>query len=345
MTTEVEWRRRWKPGLHASPWQQINSGDTSYLIKYCFSTDSYEVLLTDFTNFWFEELSNKSLKKRIQILNPGIEAPLTRILDQIRSVLDKTQDDPKTSLKVSFKTGPDGDEERVKLTLNCDLAGMPFTWNFQCHPAENSLASEHLTLPLMAMVGELTRRQEELVKVIQNKDKEIDDYKSQGTKASRKHIETPAFVETAFEMNMMTSKGFEKRVKEFESRTFDAKGQDLYRQIMTKRAWINRSPSKATPMEDDSLLADMSVPADVRKPPGGQSWGNSRLPPSLQPSVSPSKSPNKTPSPAKSSNNTTPDASPVKDTELLRRQALERRLEEEGAKKIEKTKKKKKMGF
>ena len=68
----------------------------------------------------------------------------------------------------------------------------------------------------------------------------------------------------------------------------------------------------ATPMEDDSLLADMSVPADGRKPSGGQSWGNSRLPPSLQPSVSPSKSPNKTPSPAKSSNNTTPDASPVK---------------------------------
>ena len=37
----------------------------------------------------------------------------------------------------------------------------------------------------MAMVGELTRRQDELVKVIQSKDKEIDDYKSQGAKASR----------------------------------------------------------------------------------------------------------------------------------------------------------------
>jgi len=37
----------------------------------------------------------------------------------------------------------------------------------------------------MGMVGELTRRQRELIKIIQNKDKEIDDYKSQGIKTSR----------------------------------------------------------------------------------------------------------------------------------------------------------------
>lgn len=48
--------------------------------------------------------------------------------------------------------------------------------------------SEHLILPLMAMVGELTRRQQELVKIIQSKDKEIDDYKSQGAKCSRSMI-------------------------------------------------------------------------------------------------------------------------------------------------------------
>lgn len=46
-------------------------------------------------------------------------------------------------------------------------------------------ASKHLIVPLLAMVGELTRRQKELIKIIQAKDKEIDDYKSQGAKASR----------------------------------------------------------------------------------------------------------------------------------------------------------------
>ena len=35
------------------------------------------------------------------------------------------------------------------------------------------------------MVGELTRRQKELMKIVQSKDREIDDYKSQGVKTSR----------------------------------------------------------------------------------------------------------------------------------------------------------------
>ena len=46
-------------------------------------------------------------------------------------------------------------------------------------------ASENLIVPLLAMVGELNRRQRELVKIISAKDKEIDDYKSQGVKTSR----------------------------------------------------------------------------------------------------------------------------------------------------------------
>ena len=37
----------------------------------------------------------------------------------------------------------------------------------------------------MAMVGELQRRQQELVKLLKLKDKEIDDYKVQGSKVTR----------------------------------------------------------------------------------------------------------------------------------------------------------------
>ncbi|XP_045209832.1 non-homologous end-joining factor 1-like [Mercenaria mercenaria] len=348
MTTEVEWRRRWKPDLEAFPWQPIRVDGSTYLLKYMFTTDSYKVLLTDLANFWHEELADQALQKRIKKLNPGIEAPVTRILDQIKGVLDKTQDDPNTSIKLSFKREADSEERKVMLVLHSELAGMPFIWNFQCRPADKSMGSEHLILPLMAMVGELTRRQQELFKIIQGKDKQIEDYKSQGAKCTRKHIETPAFVETAFEMNMMTSKAFEQQIKGIELKTFDVKTQDLYRQIMSKRAWVNRSPTKAT-SEDESLLDDMSSADDSRRTSTGQSWGNSRLPPSLQqsksPTKSPAKSPNKTPSPSKSSNNSTPETSPVKDTELLRRQALERKLELEESKKMEKAKKKKKIAF
>ncbi|XP_076089997.1 uncharacterized protein LOC143062031 [Mytilus galloprovincialis] len=78
-----------------------------------------------------------------------------------------------------------------------------------------------------------------------------------------------------------------------------------------------------------------------RKPSTRTSWGSSRLPPSVIGPLS-QKSPNESPVSSKSN---TPDTSPIKDTELMRRQALERRLESDEAKKHEKTKKKKKIAF
>ena len=67
MTSEVEWRRRWKPDLDAFPWQPIRVDGNTYLLKYMFTTDSYKVLLTDLTNFWHEELAEQALQKRIKV--------------------------------------------------------------------------------------------------------------------------------------------------------------------------------------------------------------------------------------------------------------------------------------
>lgn len=328
---EIEWRRKWKPNLTSIPWQPLKIDGDIYLIKCKFTQNSYELLITDLTSFWHEELSENALKKRIQKLNPSIEAPVTRILDQIRNCLESQERG--TNISVEFKSGEEGDTQKMILKINSQLAGLPFSWHFIGINAEKELASENLLVPLMAMVGELTRRQKELFKILQSKDKEIDDYKSQGVKTSRKHIETQEFVPTAFENTMLMSKGFEDEVKNLGSTAFDEEGQDLYRQIMTKHAWLHRE-------KKDEELSDV---ADKRASTGN-SWGSNRLPPSVggPSSLSPKKSPNKSPA---SSNTNTPDTSPVKDTELMRRQALERRLESEEAKKQEKTKKKKKMAF
>ncbi|KAL5010795.1 hypothetical protein ScPMuIL_013100 [Solemya velum] len=336
MSTEIEWRRRWKPNLDACPWQTLFIDGKTYLIKMKFTQYSYEILLTDFTSFWFEELSDNALKKRIQKLNPSIEAPITRILDQIKNCLE--EQDRETEISTAFKPDGDGDDEKILLSIKSELAGMPFSWHFTGRPAEKSMMSEHLIVPLMAMVGELMRRQAELITIIQSKDKEIDDYKSQGVRTSRKHIETNPFVETAFENDMLLSKGFEQGVRQLGSTAFTESGQDLYRQLMSKSAWLSRSPRKDDD-DGDSLLDDSSL-SQRRKPSTGPSWENSRLPPSMTDSKSnsPQKSPGK--SPGKS-----PKASPVKTSEMLRQKALERRMEQEELKKQEKTKKKKKIAF
>ena len=49
-----------------------------------------------------------------------------------------------------------------------------------------SQVSNHLITPLLSIIGELCRRQSELIKIIGKKDREIQDYKDQGTTVSRR---------------------------------------------------------------------------------------------------------------------------------------------------------------
>lgn len=79
------------------------------------------------------------------------------------------------------------------------------------------------------MVVELVRRNEELVKIIGVKEKEIDDYKFQGVKIFRKYIEILLFVSIVFENKMIMLKEFEEEVKKFGFLGFFEDNQDLYR--------------------------------------------------------------------------------------------------------------------
>ncbi|PVD35620.1 hypothetical protein C0Q70_02583 [Pomacea canaliculata] len=133
-----------------------------------------------------------------------------------------------------------------------------------------------------------------------------------------------------FKNNMATSEGFEKQVKKLEKALFDQEGQELYRQIVMKHAWLRHKDDdnslRNTVLDDESLTTIFGA---VSSEP---SWSN-RLPPSMmqpKPSVSPT---------------VTPSDSAAKDTEQMRREALERRLQEEMMKRQEKTKKKKKLAF
>ncbi|XP_061188608.1 non-homologous end-joining factor 1-like [Saccostrea echinata] len=325
--SEVEWRRKWKPDLKACPWQPITIASQQYLFKCMYTHSSYELLFTDNVKFWFEQLEGDDLEERTVALNPSVKATPTRILDEIQNCLEKPS--KKTNLSASRK------KNKFVINVDSQLAGMAFVWQFRCEEADSSMISENFNVPLLAMVAELTRRNKELIKIIEAKDKEIDDYKSQGAKTSRKHIETAMFVTTAFENDMIMSRDFEEEVKRLGSSGFSEDNQDLYRQIMTRYAYLTR-PVAAEETTDESV--------DDKKTPSVNSWEINRLPASLA-DRSPVKSVNNSPqkSPAKSSSSEEP--SPVKDSELLRRQALERKLEDEERKKNEPKKKKKKIAF
>ncbi|GFO20389.1 non-homologous end-joining factor 1 [Plakobranchus ocellatus] len=342
--TELEWRRQWKPDLSSCPWKPLQTFNADlvreclYLVKTKFLDDAYEFLITDMIHFWYESLSGTALKRRIKELNPNIEAPISKILDQIRQSLEL----PGKETRVSVTTAAD---EEANLDIESHLAGVPFSYSFKASSATGSMAKDHLTVPLMAMVGELCRQRQELFKLLAAKDKQIDNFKAQGASVTQRSLETAPFDEVAFQNSMITSKGFEEEVKTYGEKAFASYGQELYRAITTKRAWLLSSPMK------DELKEALGSEGQSKGAPSIESWGN-RLPPSIanknqspSKSVSPVVSPEKSRQQSPGSGASSTDSTPVKDTELLRRQALERKLEQEENKLQEKSKKKKKLKF
>lgn len=64
-----------------------------------------------------------------------MEAPVTKILDHIQGNLEAPTRD--TELSVGFTESPDSGDantEKMRLTVNSKLAGMPFLWHFNSEP-------------------------------------------------------------------------------------------------------------------------------------------------------------------------------------------------------------------
>ncbi|RUS86921.1 hypothetical protein EGW08_005326 [Elysia chlorotica] len=240
--TELQWRRQWKPDLSACPWKPLPiskvQADTAdcFLVKSKFHDDFYEFLMTDMVHFWYERLSGAALKRRVMELNPSIEAPMSKILDQIRQSLESPGKETRLTVRTS--------DDKVVLEIESHLAGMPFLYSFKAAGAPENMARDHLTVPLMAMVGELYRQQQELFRLLAAKDRQIDDYKAQGARLYRKVLETAPFDEVAFQNSMITSKGFEEEVKTFGEKAFTSCGQELYREITTRGLGYSARRSK-----------------------------------------------------------------------------------------------------
>ena len=74
-----------------------------------------------------------------------------------------------------------------KLVLNLDgkLSGVNFHYEFDLNLLDSSLIRDHVILPLLFNCSEYQARESQLVKIINDKDKELDDYRSQGVKLTR----------------------------------------------------------------------------------------------------------------------------------------------------------------
>lgn len=339
---ETEWRRDWQPDLKCCPWKVLQADHYVYLVKANFLHDSYQFLITDLNHFWYESITHSEFLNRLQELNPNLEAPTTKILDHIKTNLEKNSSDNLSISKEESKS-------RLHLWINSDLAGFPFCWQMIGESAHEEMVSENTTIPLLMMVSELYRRQKALLRIIFEKDKEIENYKAQGCKLTKKNIATVPFDETVFEHSMVFSQEFEDNVKLLGTTAFESSGQELYQNIMTKYTWLHRctktEPGSAN--DDDSKVTVKSEETIQSTCLSGPSWTH-RLPPSLSqqlevslPHQNPQNTPTKSPF---SSASTSPQITEKEEAES-RRKELQEKLALEEQKKEEKKKKKRKLAL
>ena len=79
--------------------------------------------------------------------------------------------------------------DNLQLKLDAKLSGVSFHYVFDLVGLDSSYLKDQVLLPLMFSSHEYQTRENELIKIINCKDKELEDYKLQGAKLTRsKHI-------------------------------------------------------------------------------------------------------------------------------------------------------------
>lgn len=114
-------------------------------------------------------------------MNPGLEAPLPKVLSILKSTILNT--DSNGHFKII-----DSDSLSMTIRMETKISQIRFCYKFVLVETDNDAIREYFVQPLLLNTAELQYREAELIKIILKKDKELEDYKSQGAKLSRSNL-------------------------------------------------------------------------------------------------------------------------------------------------------------
>lgn len=112
-----------------------------------------------------------------------MEAPSSKIVANLESNLLNS----KASAE-HFSLEPRVDRDRLKIKMESKLVGVKIVWEMSFELLDAKYIRDYVVMPLIFTCAEYQNRERELLKTILAKDKEIDDYTSQGCKLSRRKI-------------------------------------------------------------------------------------------------------------------------------------------------------------
>ncbi|XP_023235956.1 non-homologous end-joining factor 1-like isoform X1 [Centruroides sculpturatus] len=235
--------------IKSQPWSLLTVNNQQLLYKILTDSICYCILLTDLNSIYYEYLSGLEIERKFSEMNAGLEMSLSRILLQLKKALKGLENGDSQNLCVTREN----DEYLIKMeTL---LAGIPFSWTFALKENRNIRMKDHLLIPCLGMIAELQQRQACLLSIIEKKDLEIEDYKEQEAKVSRKYLETKPFNSHQFFQDRNNTEVLARTIEESFIRVFNEENNDLYTSVVSA---FNEVEAKAALYgnETETLMAE-----------------------------------------------------------------------------------------
>jgi hypothetical protein len=113
----------------------------------------------------------------IKNFNQDIEIPVVKIINHLKENLIEKNNSKNLKIIPSNNS--------LEIRLDSKLHGIKFNWTFNLQQLDSKKVKDCLVLPLLFNLAEYQTREAELLKIINNKDKEIEDYKLQNVPLTR----------------------------------------------------------------------------------------------------------------------------------------------------------------
>ncbi|RLU21695.1 hypothetical protein DMN91_006071 [Ooceraea biroi] len=176
-------------GEQARNWRSLEINGNAYMIRSTTENESWKILLTNLTEIWVETLTDETMLRKCQTLNPLLTL---QAFDWRELVVDMLNDVPKHTRTYVAEASAC----RIELQKEKDFIKLKFALDLVKGTAQHFW--ENVTMPVCLSLMELIRRHEILLDLVKQKDEEIAEYKAEGAELIRKHIATKPFSEELF---------------------------------------------------------------------------------------------------------------------------------------------------
>ncbi|CAF1138123.1 unnamed protein product [Rotaria sordida] len=274
--------------LPPSPWSGNNNHNTQICCQPFFDSNTnggrYEIAFYDNGYAYYEALDGEQFRARLERLNPQMEfQDLKKVLEKIKQIFEQSvtnradnqitvqlvNDDVlvveikglikssilfKYMFKCQRREGEFYEANYVRQIVYCLAerlikSSILFKYMFKCQRREGEFYEANYVRQIVYCLAERKSRELELIKIIQAKDKELDDYRSQGTcQLQRSWLTTQPFDKDEFDKS--TSGQVQQRHDDVLMHTldlaFDREGKQLIEECLLRNEYRKQQRSSQT---------------------------------------------------------------------------------------------------